>query len=410
MIDHLTRGRAPSSLSRQGRLLVAALALVGLARAVTASAPLPGAHAARPPARHTTTLARAAPAPVSVTPPALPARHAAGRSPHYVRPQHARRAAAHARAPRRGPLRVPLPADLGRWGFLPAVPGHSPQARSWLLLTVPRGYTVHTAALLLNDTPRPLPLHLFLADGHSGPDGAFRSTNLGEPVHGVGVWLRLDGPARVVVPPHSAMRLPLTLTLPRDVPVGLHAGALEARGASVAAGTANGVHLSIATQVGLRVYLTVPGRAVVAPVWSGLRCTHTAGQVLCYVTLLNRGTVPLHPRGQLRLLTPWGATAARLSLGNAGELLPADRLDLTATWAHPTLGLYHIEAALSAAGRRTTQATTVTVGPPWWTWLPLLPLALLIRAGWRRRRRLRSRLRAATHAWRTAPEAPPTVS
>jgi len=309
MIDHLTRGRAPSSLSHRSRLLVASLALVGLARAGSVGASLPVAHAALLPAHHRTTLTHGAPAPVSGTPPARSARHATSRSPHAIRP---RRAAAHALTPPRGPLRVPLPADLGRWGFLPAVPGHSPQARSWLLLTVPRGYTVHTAALLLNDTPRPLPLHLFLADGHSGPDGAFRSTNLGEPVHGVGAWLRLDGPARVVVPPHHAMRLPLTLTLPRDVPVGLHAGALEARGASAAAGTANGVHLSIATQVGLRVYLTVPGRAVVAPVWSGLRCTHTGGQVLCHVTLLNRGTVPLHPRGQLHLLTPWGATAARL--------------------------------------------------------------------------------------------------
>jgi len=400
MIDHLTRGRAPSSRSHQRRLRVAALALVGLARAVTAGAALPVAHAALPPARHTTTRAHGAPAPVSATPPALPARHAAGRSPHFIRPPHAR-------APRRGPLRVPLPADLGRWGLLPAVPGHSPQARSWLLLTVPRGYTVRTAALLLNDTARPLPLHLFLADGHSGPDGAFRSTNLGEPVHGVGAWLRLDGPARVVVPPHHAMRLPLTLTVPRDAPVGLHAGALEARGAATAAGTANGVHLSIATQVGLRVYLTVPGRAVVAPVWSGLRCTHTEGRVLCHVTLLNRGTVPLHPQGHLRLLTPWGATAARLPLGDVGELLPADSLDLTATWAHPTLGLYHVEAALSAAGHRATQATAVAVGPPWWTWLPLLPLALLVRAAWRGRRHLRSRLRAAAHAWRTAPTPPP---
>lgn len=407
MIDHLTRGRVPSSLSHQGRLLVAALALVGLTRAGTVGAALPLAHAALPPARHTPTRTHGAPAPVSVTPPALPARPAAGRSPHYIRPQHARRAAAHALTPRRGPLRVLLPADLGRWGLLPAVPGHSPQARSWLLLTVPRGYTVHTAALLLNSTARPLPLHLFLADGHSGVDGAFRSTNLGEPVRGVGAWLRLDGPARVIVPPHSAMRLPLTLAVPRNAPVGLHAGALEAQGAATAAGTANGVHLSIATQVGLRVYLTVPGRAVVAPVWSGLRCTHTADHVLCHVTLLNRGTVPLHPQGHLRLLTPWGATAARLPLGDVGELLPADSLDLTATWAHPTLGLYHVEAALSAAGRRTIQATAVTVGPPWWTWLPLLPLALLVRAAWRGRRRLRSRLRAAAHAWRTAPTTSP---
>jgi len=297
-------------------------------------------------------------------------------------------------------------ADLGRWGLLPAHAGTTPRATSWLIMTIPSGYTVHTAALLANETSHPLTVRLFSADAHTGQNGAFLTTNLTQPLHGAGRWLWIEAPERVTVPPRSGLRIPLVMRVPPRTPVGLHAGALEALAPPVPMGMVNGVHLNIAEQIGLRLYVTVPGRAIARPHWSSLRCPVVDGHVSCAVTMTNDGTIPLTPHGTLVIHGVLNNQTVRLSLNGTGEVLPGDRIALEAVWSGAGVGLYTIMADVEAAGQHVRRDARIVAPPPFWIWIALALVAYLAWRLYRARPRLWFALSAAMSAWRLASVAP----
>jgi hypothetical protein len=306
--------------------------------------------------------------------------------------------------------RITMP-DLGRWGLMPARLGATPDTRSWLVLSVPRGYCQRSEAVLWNWSTTPLRLTLFAADGHTDAGGAFYTNGLGASMTGIGAWLRILGPRQVTVPPLRYLRVPLELHVPRLVTVGLHAGGLEARTTAVRVGGGGGVRLNISEQIGLRLYLTVPGHVVVRPRWSSLTCwTDATGVHLCGASLTNAGNVPLDAHGTVTARSLWGPVVARFPLTPVTGLLPSDTRRVTGTWGKAPPGLYHIVAGLWANGVRSqatalvrARATTeVTVWPPLWLIALSLLLFLLLIIVWRKRRRIAAAMWASQHAWKTA--------
>ncbi|MFC8508345.1 WxL protein peptidoglycan domain-containing protein [Streptomyces sp. NPDC057411] len=286
-------------------------------------------------------------------------------------------------------------AENGEWAVYPAASRLG--SRPYFYLSADPGATVTDRVTVANKTAAPLSFLLYGADAYNTErDGGFAVRSRQEKQTGAGAWIR---PARdrVTVPPHSAVTVPYTLTVPADADPGDHPGAVVALDERIARGAGGSVALGVQRAVGARVYLRVGGPTVPAlavedvtldqdrPLVPG---TGTSSAVVSY-TLHNRGNVTLNPRVALRAEGLFGRTLLSRDLDRLpAELLPRQRIRLSERWTgSPQLDWGELTLTATAKDVRETGAVSFLA-------LPWLPLTVLVAGGtagllglWIRRRR-----------------------
>lgn len=286
-------------------------------------------------------------------------------------------------------------AENGEWAVYPAASRLG--SRPYFYLSADPGSTVTDRVTVANKTAAPLSFLLYGADAYNTErDGGFAVRTRQERQTGPGAWIK---PARdrVTVPPHSAVTVPYTLTVPADAAPGDHPGAVVALDERIAKGAGGDLALGVQRAVGARVYLRVGGPTVPAlavedvtldqdrPLVPG---TGTSSAVVSY-TLHNRGNVTLNPRVALKAQGLFGRTLLTRDLDRLpAELLPRQRIRLSERWTgSPQLDWGELTLTATAKDVRESGRVSFLALP----WLPLTVLATGGAAGllglWIRRRR-----------------------
>ncbi|MEU2422350.1 DUF916 domain-containing protein [Streptomyces sp. NPDC007851] len=272
-------------------------------------------------------------------------------------------------------------ADNGSWSVYPVASKIA--ARPYFYLSLDPGQTLTDKVAVANKTGRPLTFRLYAADAYNtARDGGFAVRTVTERMRGVGAWAKLSK-ARVTVPPHRTVTVPFTLRVPQGAEPGDHPGAIVALDERVDPG-AGALALGVRRAVGARVYLRVSGPTLPAVAVENVHVGHHQPLVpglgdstatITY-TLHNTGNVTLNPRVRLRAEGLFGRTLlSRTLTGIPSELLPGERVRLTAHWPDaPQLDWGKVTLTASATGT-TESASASFLALPW------LVLALVFVAG-----------------------------
>ncbi|GAA1354110.1 WxL protein peptidoglycan domain-containing protein [Streptomyces beijiangensis] len=230
-------------------------------------------------------------------------------------------------------------ADNGSWSVYPAVSKLG--GRPYFYLSADPGTTINDKVTVTNKTAQPLNFRLYGADAYNTErDGGFAVRSLKEKQTGVGAWVR-PGLDRITVPPHGAVTVPFTLTVPEGAMPGDHPGALVALDERVEKAKGD-VAVGVRWAVGARVYLRVTGPTVTGLAVEHVSLAHSQplipgtgkSRTLISYTLRNTGNVTLDPKVQLKAEGLFGRTLLTRDLSKVpGELLPGQQVKLTEPWA-----------------------------------------------------------------------------
>jgi hypothetical protein len=308
-------------------------------------------------------------------------------------------------------------ADNGTWAVYPTPASKAPDAlpdRQYFYLEAAPGASVSDKVSVFNVSDHPITFRLYGADAYNTPrDGGFALRAAGQRMTGVGAWTTVDtgsagaagapgGTAgTLTVPAHTRADVPITVKVPADAEPGDHPGAVVALDTTPEAGsTGNGGKVAVGIQraVGARIYLRVSGPAVPAVTVEDVRIDRSdpllpglgSSRATIRYTLVNRGTVTLHPKLALKASGWFGGTVFSRGPTDLGvDLLPGQRVQLTAPWPHPPQ-FDHVSLKLTVTGTDVSgDASAGFLAVPWFpVGLVLLLAGLLLGA-----RRLRARRR-----------------
>lgn len=244
-----------------------------------------------------------------------------------------------------GPAGPAAAADNGQWSVLPAA--NTLGQRPYFYLAAAPGQAVTDSVTIANRTDRPRTFRLYAADAYNtARDGGFALRGPEEPRRATAAWTVLAR-ERITVPAKTALDVGFTLTVPDRAEPGDHPGAVVALEDRPAGTAVRGIGVQQA--VAARLYLRVTGPTAPALAVEGLRTARRgAGGAEISYTLHNLGNVTLRPRATLTASGALGrGLLSRPLTGLPAELLPGQRVRLTAHWADPP-ALEWTEVAVTA--------------------------------------------------------------
>ncbi|SFR70420.1 hypothetical protein SAMN05428970_0940 [Agromyces sp. CF514] len=314
------------------------------------------------------------------------------------------------------------------WSVTPADAG-GPDGRSWVEQSLDPGETRVEHLAVRNLGASEVTFALSAADGYLTDSGRFNMLPASTPSTGAGLWIEL--PASVSVPAGGTVVVPFTVAVPDRAVPGDYAAGVAASITSI--GSDDGATIGIESRVGFRVLTRVVGELApalaVADATSDYRVSwnpFTPGRIAVAFAVENTGNTRLSVAGQVDAA---GATAAFTPSGEAIELLPGDRREVSVVlddvWPLlfvPTRIAASVEVADAAGSWEPSPGAAESVSLT--TWAPPLPqlavllaLGLIVVALVARRRRSRravadlveqAREEGRREAW-TAPSAPDRV-
>jgi len=233
-------------------------------------------------------------------------------------------------------------------------------------------------------------------DGYLTERGSFDMRPSSVPPADGGAWITV--PDEVVVAPGETEVVRFEVEAPSDAVPGDHP-------AGVAASVRSGGEMQVESRVGVRVNLRTPGEVVASMTAEPLGVSFSPGsgplepgELEVRYAVVNDGTVALRTTSRVRAESRLGGPAASAPAGEALEVLPGGRREVTITvpgvWP---VGPFGVESVVSAAvadgGSDVPPPADVTLADSAWA-LPLLQILVLLAlvlAGWAVRRALRAR-------------------
>ncbi|MFJ3840382.1 LPXTG cell wall anchor domain-containing protein [Streptomyces sp. NPDC090054] len=229
-------------------------------------------------------------------------------------------------------------ADNGEWSVRPADSAITPRAAFQFPVTP--GTTLSDRAVVTNTTDGALTFRLYVADAHNTErDGGLAVRGIEETQRDVGAWGKPERDV-ITVPARSALTVGITLRIPSDASPGDHVGALVAVDERVRPGA--GSHVGVQRGVGARIYLRIDGQRQPGVAVEDVRFTAqnpwmpwTGGSKSTVVyTLHNTGNETLAPVVSVRVGGVYvGGPAERQLTGVPSELLPGQKVRLSASWS-----------------------------------------------------------------------------
>ncbi|MFD6874962.1 MULTISPECIES: DUF916 domain-containing protein [unclassified Streptomyces] len=291
-------------------------------------------------------------------------------------------------------------ADNGEWSVRPADSAITPRAAFQFPATP--GTTLSDRAVVTNTTDGELTFRLYVADAHNTErDGGLAVRGIEETQRDVGAWGKPERDV-ITVPARSALTVGITFRIPSEASPGDHVGALVAVDERVRPGV--GSHVGVQRGVGARIYLRVDGPRRPGVAVEDVRFTArnpwmpwTGGSKSTVVyTLHNTGNETLAPVVSVRVGGVYvGGPAERQLTGVPSELLPGQRVRLSASWpGAPFAGRGDVTVTATADSLGGSASDSFLEVP----WLLVGVLALVAASGLLRHRRRRKAVRTAWSA------------
>jgi hypothetical protein len=285
--------------------------------------------------------------------------------------------------------------DRITWSVAPADPS-GPDGRRVVDLVLEPGERATEHVAVSNQSATEVTFALSANDGYLTERGSFDMRPSSVPPADGGAWITV--PDEVVVGPGETEVVPFEVVAPADAVPGDHP-------AGVAASVRSGGEMRVESRVGVRVNLRTPGEVVASMSAEPLGASFTPGsgllepgELVVRYAVVNDGTVALRTTSRVRAESGFGGPAASAPTGEAVEVLPGGRREVTVTvpgvWPVGPLGVESvISAAVADGGPDVPAPADVTLADAAWA-LPLLQvlvLLALVLAGWAVSRALRVR-------------------
>lgn len=297
----------------------------------------------------------------------------------------------------RSPLDEPIGSGtvVNAWAVAPVGPSvdpKQPSERPFLSYTVVPGQVIHDAVTLFNYSNVPLTFRLLAADAFDNASGAFDVPPSGTKPKDVGTWVKLDQET-LALPAKSQATVPLTLTVPRSVSPGDHAGAIIASSAAIGTGP-DGRAVNIDRRTGTRLYIRVAGplnaELSIAKMSSSYHPSLNpfSGKVNVTYRVENDGNVRLGGKQTVSAQTLFGLVRHSSKQTEVPELLPGQGFTVKQTFhGMPALLLTFAKAHLmpNKSGAKTVSAVSRSSGAlaiPW-SIVALVFIAYFARRAWR---------------------------
>ena len=300
-------------------------------------------------------------------------------------------------APKTSPLDEPIGSGtvVNAWAVAPVGPNADPtqpSERPYLSYNVVPGQIIHDAVTLFNYSNVPLTFQLFGADAFNNASGAFDVPPSDQKPTQVGTWVKLDQNT-LALPAKSQATVPLTLTIPRKVTPGDHAGAIIASSAALGTGP-DGRTVNIDRRTGTRLYIRVAG--TLNPELSITKITNTyrpslnpfAGKVDVTYRVQNVGNVRLAGKHFASASALFGLGKHKSRPASVPELLPGQSITLKASFGGiPATFLAFAKATVDPndSGAKKVDAISRSAGTlavPW-TIIALVVIVFLLLRAWR---------------------------
>jgi hypothetical protein len=296
-------------------------------------------------------------------------------------------------------------AESLSWSLRPtAAPGEGQAARPFFTYTVSPGDEVSDSVTLYNPTDRSLHLKLFSSDAFNTRSGSFALNTSPRTNRDAGGWIKLPV-LEFSVDPRTGVKIPFTVTVPRNASPGSHAAgivALDTVPSTIK--SEDGVAVQVKRAVGSRLYLSVRG-----PSHPGLDIAqlelHTSGSLLAPVTsggttsveftVANTGNTLQNPTVRVWLTDAFGRTVKQFPKVKLQDLLPGNEARLSRTWSGMARFPLRLTAHVAAVSESSeADASTSQIVIPWVFLLVVFVLGAA--AVWLGRRRARRKAGAAT--------------
>ena len=290
------------------------------------------------------------------------------------------------------------PSGNNRWGFTPTGPDRSvPGPRNDFTYQLAAGASVDDSVTVWNYSDVPANFVLYATDALNTGDGAFDLLPRDRAPSQAGTWVKVSQGA-VIVPAHSAMTVPFTVTVPAEASPGDHAGGLVA--SIEAPGTdPSGSAVTVDTRFGLPAYIQVAGPLTPALTVENLQSHYSrsplsigGGDLDVSWTVRNTGNVRLSAHQLLEAQAPFGFTLDSQHPDDVPELLPGSTVSYSAhlTGVLPTFRVTSVVTldTFSRAGDLDPAPPKASASSSVWAvpWLVVITLALLLALiVWRRR-------------------------
>ena len=285
--------------------------------------------------------------------------------------------------------------DRITWSVAPA-DASGPDGRRVVDLELEPGERAVEHVAVSNHSATEVTFALSANDGYLTERGSFDMRPASAPPADGGAWITVAD--EVVVGPGETEVVPFEVVAPADAVPGDHP-------AGVAASVRSGGEMQVDSRVGVRVNLRMPGEVVAALDAELLDVSYAQGsgllgpgELVVRYAVVNEGTVALRTTSEVGADSRFGGPAASAPPGEALEVLPGGRREVTVrvpdVWP---LGPFGVEAVVRGAvpegGPDVAAPSAVSLtGTAWALPLPhLLLLLVLALVGWAARRALRAR-------------------
>ena len=146
-------------------------------------------------------------------------------------------------------------------GAYPSSPNPSnPMTKSWFIYSLPPGKSKQDSVTIVNNTNKPITYSIYPVDAGVTKDGTFYLYQKSQQQTGIGIWVQMSL-SEITVPPVSHKNIPFTITIPKHVTIGDHAGGIIFEAVSEQKAT-TGLTINIVSRLGVRIYETVPGKEI----------------------------------------------------------------------------------------------------------------------------------------------------
>lgn len=256
---------------------------------------------------------------------------------------------------------------------------NEPLTQSWFIYNLNPGDYKIDEAQLVNLSDNPVTIDVYPVDALTTKEGAFALKNRDESKGDVGAWIKLLF-SEITLEPRESRALPFSISIPKDVEVGDHAGGLVVEKRIAEEGPLDQqFRMKIVTRVGVRMYVRVLGE-INENLSIEKFFTKLTNQGRWFVLeLKNLGNVRLAPEGSIAIKDIFQRNVASLTIEKSGEVFPKKSVTREILLSKKLiLGRFVALATLNYADKQIMSSPLVFWIIPWWVIVILVLLVLII--------------------------------
>lgn len=202
-------------------------------------------------------------------------------------------------------------------------------SKSWFIYTLKPGEIKKGKVDVINFSKEPQDIKIYPVDAVTTQDGSFAPESEDKEKKGVGAWIILSQ-SEVSLKPQETKTIVFSLIVPENAEVGDHMGAIIVQNKEIPEAKA-GTGMRIATRVGARIYLTVPGEMTRKLEFEKFSWGRERGKIVYYLTLTNKGNTRLTPKGEIEIKNNFGKVTDKIEIPER-EVFPKSTITVPVKW------------------------------------------------------------------------------